>query len=187
MARAHSFLIQPVDPAQVDASGSLECPTIFIHGKLKLWRGRPPPAYLQVADFNSDVSSTILHEAYHAAASLLCLGMDHQIVVHKNGHGHSRSYESRRWERIAVWLAPALLNDLSHGDVQYLVTCNRHAVAYAWGWLHKNRRRVQRVAKMLARRFGSRPGRLDITGVTWRCGVIANIRATKTPYKKAHW
>ena len=116
------------------------------------WDGRPGRESREL---------TPLHEALHAAVTQILGGMAYSITIDDSGGGLAFTDNMPvRWEDIAVWLAPALINDISRGDADYLKHQNCHKRGFAWGWLRKNRRRIMRLANKIAGEMGRPPGEL---------------------------
>ena len=127
------------------------------------WDGRPGRESREL---------TPLHEALHAAVAQILGGMAYSITIDDSGGGSALTDNMpARWEDIATWLAPALINDISRGDADYLKHQNRHKRGFAWGWLRKNRRRIMRLANKIVGEMGRPPGKLkwdpETTRWTW--------------------
>jgi hypothetical protein len=111
-----------------------------------------------------DASTTPIHEALHAAVGFATGGLCYWIKLYANGEGRAGAYSVLGWKQAAIFLAPALINDISPGDEEFLRYINPHRRGYAWGWLKKNRRKIMRMAKQIRSKMGKKPGRL-----VWPC------------------
>jgi hypothetical protein len=78
------------------------------------------------------LETTKLHEALHASVSGIFGWYRKKIVIRADSTGYSDSYYDRTWRGVAVWLAPALINDISWGDEEWLLSINPHQRGYAW-------------------------------------------------------
>ena len=111
--------------------------------------------------FSEAAHLTPLHEALHAAVAQLLGGEVERISIKKGGEGWAiYSTPDRPWQDIAVWLAPALINDLSPGDEAWLKRQNHRRRGYAWSWIQKNKRQIMRRAGAIAKEMGRTPGTL---------------------------
>jgi len=119
------------------------------------WRASTTP-------FSEGTHLTPLHEALHVAVAQLLGGEVEKISIKKGGEGWA-TYSSppRPWQDIAVWLAPALINDLSPGDETWLKRQNPRRRGYAWSWIQKNKKRIMRRAGSIAKEMGKTPGTLS--------------------------
>ena len=114
-----------------------------------------------------DPSNIALHESLHAAVAQLLGGEAYTIKINKESGWASTEYQLG-WRNIAVWLAPALINDMSVGDEKYIKRQSSRQRGYAWGWLKKNRRRIMTRARRIASKIGGGTGRLDWNPETTR-------------------
>ena len=83
-----------------------------------------------------------------------------KISILAKGEGWALTANDYPWQNIAVWLAPALLDNLSPGDERWLKRQNPYRRGYAWGWLQKNRRRILKQAKQIEAKMGRTTGTL---------------------------
>jgi hypothetical protein len=115
------------------------------------WDGRPNRESKEL---------TPLHEALHAAVVQILGGTIYEITIDDSGGGETTLDELTKWQDLAVTLAPALINDISRSDAEYLKRQNHHRRGYAWGWLTRHRRRIIRRANSIVGEIGRPPGLL---------------------------
>lgn len=106
------------------------------------------------------LANTPHHEAMHGAAIILVGGMCEKMVIRADGSGYSDIHHGREWQQLVSWLAPALTDDLSPGDSEFLRTRNPRVRGYAWAWLRKNRDAVLALASELTTLMIDPPGTL---------------------------
>lgn len=107
-----------------------------------------------------DPKKTKLHEALHAAVAQLLGGEVVEIQINKDGSGWANTANKYYWQDLAVWLAPALIGDMSGGDEAYVNRQKPRRRGYAWGWLKKNRTIIMRRAKSIESKMKRPPGKL---------------------------
>ena len=128
------------------------------------WDGRPGRESKELSP---------LHEALHAAVAQILGGTAYSITLDDSGGGSALTGDVKwHWMDVATWLAPALINDISSGDAEFLKRQNHYQRGFAWGWLKRNRRRIMRRAHAIVGQMGRPPGRLrwdpKTTGWTWK-------------------
>lgn len=116
--------------------------------------------YWRAALWNPDHNKIALHESLHAAVAQLLDGEAYTIKINKES-GWAITTNKWHWQDIAVWLAPALINDMSAGDEKYIKRQKPRQRGYAWGWLKRNRRRIMRRAYKIRVQIGGGTGRLE--------------------------
>ena len=123
--------------------------------------------YWRAAPWDPSRGKIALHESLHAAVAQLLGGEAYTIAVNKES-GWARTTNQWPWQDIAVWLAPALISDMSVVDEKYIKRQSSRQRGYAWGWLKKNRRRIMRLAYKIRAQIGAGVGKLEWNPETTR-------------------
>ena len=91
-----------------------------------------------------------LHEALHATVCEALGDTWHKIVLRKATGFVNWTQMLKGWKRVAMEMAPALVDDMSVSDYDNIKKYPPRTRGYAWGWLRSNREALMTRANEIA-------------------------------------